>query len=63
MRVFMYRTVKLFLIMGGVSDHKTMSRIIKQDFGLGAFKQKTGERLTIALKEGRNKIKTPVVVQ
>ena len=34
---------------------RTMSCIIKQDFGLGAFKRQRGQRLTFALKENRNK--------
>ena len=34
---------------------RTMSRIIKQDLGLGAFKLQTGQRLTVALKENRKK--------
>ena len=34
---------------------RTMSRIIKQDLGLGAFKQQTGQHLTVALKENRKK--------
>jgi hypothetical protein len=39
-------------IMGWEKDiaPKTVSRIIKQDLGLGAFKQQTGQCLTIALK-------------
>jgi hypothetical protein len=43
---------------------RTMSRIIKQDLGLGAFKQETGQCLTVVLKENRKKkkIKMPVVV-
>ena len=32
---------------------RTMSCIIKQDLGLGAFKRQTGQHLTIALKENR----------
>ena len=92
----MYRTVKLFLNMGGVSGHKrsdqprvvrtpqvinavrsiinrnsvrkqeilaqerdiaprTMNRLIKLDLGLRAFKRQTGQRLTVALKENREK--------
>ena len=34
---------------------KTMSRVIKQDLGLGAFKWQTGQHLTIALKENGGK--------
>ena len=34
---------------------RTMSHIIKQDLGLGAFKQQTRQCLTIALKEDRKK--------
>lgn len=30
---------------------RTMSRIIKQDLGLGAFKRQTGQRLTFDLKK------------
>ena len=30
-----------------------MSRIIKQDLGLGSFKQQTGHRLTVAIKVNR----------
>lgn len=30
---------------------RTMSRIIKQDLGLGAFRRQTGQRLTINLKK------------
>ena len=41
---------------------RTMSHIIQQDWGLGAFKRQTGERVNIALKENRNKIKMPVIV-
>lgn len=32
---------------------RTMSRIIKQDLGLGAFKRQTGQRLTVDLKKNR----------
>ena len=32
---------------------RTMSRIIKQDLELGAFKQQTGQRLTIVFKQNR----------
>ena len=42
---------------------KTMSHIIKQGLGPGAFKQEIGYRLTIALKKNRKKkIKMPVVI-
>jgi hypothetical protein len=34
-------------------EMRTMSHIIKQDLGLGAFKQQTGQCLTISLKENR----------
>ena len=35
---------------------RNMSRVTKQDSGLGAFKRQTGQCLTIALKENRKKI-------
>ena len=34
---------------------KILSRTIKQDWGLGAFKRQTGQRLTGALKKQGNK--------
>ena len=34
---------------------RTMSHIIKQDLGVGAFKHQTGQCLTIVLKENREK--------
>jgi hypothetical protein len=44
---------------------RTKRCIIKQDFGLGDFKQQTRQRLTVALIENRKKKKmiTPVVLQ
>jgi hypothetical protein len=34
---------------------RTMNRLIKLDLGLRAFKRQTGQRLTVALKENREK--------
>ena len=39
---------------------RTMSRIVRQDLGLEAFKRQTGKHLTIALKKNRKKIYLPV---
>ena len=41
---------------------RTISCIIKQDLGLGAFKQQTGQRLTFALKENRGKKKSRLLL-
>ena len=42
---------------------ENMSRIIKEDLELGAFKRQRVQRLIVALKENRKKIKKSVVVR
>jgi hypothetical protein len=42
---------------------RTMSRIIKQDLGLGPFKRQAEQCFTVVLKDNKKKIKMPVVVR